>query len=44
LTNRGERHGLHERVVERFGERWGEALYTFVCCLLALAVSGIAPR
>jgi CBS domain-containing membrane protein len=31
-------------VHERLGERWGEALYTFVCCLLALAVSGIAAN
>ena len=37
-----ESHGLHERLVERLGERWGEALYTFVCCLLALGVSGLA--
>jgi CBS domain-containing membrane protein len=31
-----ERHGLHERLAER----WGEALYTFASCLLAL--SGLA--
>jgi len=42
LTAEGERPGLHERLVERLGERWGEALYTFACCLLALAVSGLA--
>jgi CBS domain-containing membrane protein len=36
------RHGLHERLVGRLGERWGEALYTFVSCMLALAVSGLA--
>lgn len=37
-----ERHGLHERVVDRFGERWGTATYTFTACLLALVVSGLA--
>jgi CBS domain-containing membrane protein len=42
LTSGGERHGLHERLVERLGERRGVALYTFVCCLFALAVSGLA--
>lgn len=41
-ANREERHGLHARLVERLGERWGEALYTFVACLLALALSGLA--
>jgi CBS domain-containing membrane protein len=35
---------VHERLVERLGERWGEALYTFACCLLALAVSGLAAN
>lgn len=34
-------HGLHKRFVERYG-RGGDALYTFVACLLALAVSGLA--
>jgi CBS domain-containing membrane protein len=28
--------------VDRFGQRWGEATYTFVTCLIAVAVSGIA--
>jgi CBS domain-containing membrane protein len=42
MTPARERHGLHERLVERLGERWGEALYTLACCLLALAVSGLA--
>jgi CBS domain-containing membrane protein len=37
-----ERHGFHERLVERFGERWGAAIYTFAACLLSLAVSGLA--
>ena len=41
MTSLG-RHGLHERLVRRLGERWGEALYTFASCLLALAVSGLA--
>ncbi len=36
-----ERRGLRGRLVERFGGG-GEALYTFVACLLALAVSGLA--
>jgi CBS domain-containing membrane protein len=36
------RRGLHERIVDRLGERCGEALYTFACCLLALAISGLA--
>jgi len=37
-----EPHGLHQRLVERFGERVGDALYTFVACVLAIAVSGLA--
>lgn len=37
-----ERRGLHGRLARRLGERRGEALYTFVCCLLALGVSGLA--
>lgn len=37
-----EYHGIHKRLVESFGQRWGESLYTFVACLLALVVSGIA--
>jgi len=34
-------HGVHEKLVDRFGTK-GDALYTFVACLLALAVSGLA--
>jgi CBS domain-containing membrane protein len=34
-------HGLHKRLVDRFGVV-GDAFYTFVVCLLALAVSGLA--
>ncbi len=34
-------HGLHKRLVDRFGSG-GDALYTFVACLLALAASGFA--
>ncbi len=37
-----EHHGLHGRLVERFGGRAGEAIYAFAACLLALAVSGLA--
>jgi len=37
-----ERHGLHGRLVGRFGSRVGEAIYAFAACLLALAVSGLA--
>jgi CBS domain-containing membrane protein len=35
-------HGLHGRLVERFGSRVGEAVYAFVACLLALGISGLA--
>ena len=44
MTAGEERHGLHGhgRLVDRLGERWGETLYTFVWCLLALAISGLA--
>ncbi len=42
MTTDEERHGLHRRLVGRLGERVGEALYTFVACLLALGVSGLA--
>lgn len=35
-------HGLRKRFVERLGTRGGEALYNFLGCLLALAVSGLA--
>ncbi len=34
-------HGLHGKLVDRFGIT-GDALYMFVACLLALAVSGLA--
>jgi CBS-domain-containing membrane protein len=34
-------HGVHEKLVERYG-RAGDALYTLIACVLALAVSGIA--
>jgi CBS domain-containing membrane protein len=34
-------HGVHEKLVARFGTK-GDALYTFVTCLLALVVSGLA--
>lgn len=34
-------HGLHGKLVDCLGTK-GDALYTFVACLLALAVSGLA--
>jgi len=34
-------HGLHGKLVDRFGTK-GDAIHTFVACLLALAVSGLA--
>jgi CBS domain-containing membrane protein len=34
-------HGVHGKLVERYG-RAGDALYTFVACVLALGVSGLA--
>ena len=37
----GQRYGFHERLAERFGVG-GDALYTFVACVLALAMSGLA--
>ena len=37
----GQRYGFHERLAGRFGVG-GDALYTFVACVLALAVSGLA--
>ena len=37
-----EYHGVHKELVDRFGARPGEAAYTFVACLLALGVSGLA--
>jgi CBS domain-containing membrane protein len=36
-----QRYGFHERLAERFGAG-GDALYTFVACALAAAVSGLA--
>ncbi|CAA9455217.1 MAG: hypothetical protein AVDCRST_MAG58-1353 [uncultured Rubrobacteraceae bacterium] len=42
MTAQNERHRLHGRLVESLGERWGEALYTFACCLLAIVLSGVA--
>lgn len=36
-----EYHGLPEHLIERY-ERGGEALYTFVACVLAISVSGLA--
>ena len=36
-----EYHGLHGRLVDCLGTK-GDALYTFVACALALAVSGLA--
>jgi CBS domain-containing membrane protein len=36
-----QRYGFHERLAERFGVG-GDALYTFVACALAAAVSGLA--
>jgi len=37
-----ERHGFHQRLAERFGERTGDALYSFVAAALAIAVSAFA--
>jgi len=37
-----EHHGLHGRLVGRFGSRTGEAIYAFTACLVALSVSGLA--
>ena len=34
-------HGVHERLIERYG-RVGDDLYTFIACVLALAMSGLA--
>ena len=34
-------HGVHGKLVERYG-RAGDTLYTFVACVVALAVSGLA--
>lgn len=35
-------HGFHKKLVDRLGERLGEATYTVVTCLLALGISGLA--
>jgi CBS domain-containing membrane protein len=37
-----EYHGFHKRLVDHFGTTRGEATYTFIACLIALAVSGMA--
>jgi CBS-domain-containing membrane protein len=37
-----EYHGFHKRLVDRFGATRGETTYTFVACLLALVISGLA--
>ncbi len=37
-----EHHGAYKLLADRFGSRRGEMLYTFIACLLALAVSGLA--
>ena len=37
-----EYHGLRKALVERLGTQGGEALYNFIGCLLALAMSGLA--
>lgn len=37
-------HGLHGKLVDRLGARVGEAVYSFVACLLALGVSGAAAH
>ena len=34
-------HGLHGKLVERFGTK-GDALCTFVACLLSIGVRGLA--
>ncbi len=34
-------HGVHEKLVDRFGTK-GDSLFTFVACTLALVVSGLA--
>lgn len=41
MTEPEQRYGFHERLAERFGVG-GDALYTFVACILAAAVSGLA--
>ena len=37
-----EYHGFHKRLVDRFGATRGEPIYTFVACLFALVISGLA--
>jgi CBS domain-containing membrane protein len=37
-----ERYDLHRRLVDRFGGKAGDALYSFVAGALAVAVSGLA--
>ena len=37
----GQRYGFHERLAGRFGVG-GDALYAFVACVIALALSGLA--
>lgn len=37
-----EYHGLHKRLVERFGATVGEALYSFIASALAVGVSAVA--
>ncbi len=37
-----DHHGLHARLVERFGSRLGEAVYAFFASLVALGLSGLA--
>jgi hypothetical protein len=34
-------YGVHEKLMERYG-RAGDAIYTFIACVLALGVSGLA--
>ena len=37
-----ERYGLHQSLVDRFGERAGDSLFVFVAAALAIAVSAFA--
>jgi CBS domain-containing membrane protein len=36
-------HGVHKKLVERYGKP-GDVLYTFVACMIALGVSGLAAH
>ena len=36
-----EYHGVHKTLVERFGARSGESVYTFFACLLVPGLSGL---